>query len=104
MRIPEAARLSRALELFGPRARLIGHFATTPVTDAAHAPSEAELLGVLARHPCTLTELAAALGRPSEEVGSLLEVARGRGAVHVERRPSGEYYQLTRESGEQAES
>jgi wyosine [tRNA(Phe)-imidazoG37] synthetase (radical SAM superfamily) len=83
------ARLRQWTGLFTPAAQTSGTFSATagrPVGDAREA-----VLAILRRRPCTVTQLAAALGMDAAEIGQIAGMLVRTGVV-VERTRGGEIY------------
>lgn len=104
---PEPQRLLDALQLLGPRARLVGPFAGASA-GAAHIELRQAVVETLARRPCTLEDLRQSLGRSEHAVLKVL--AAGLAAGTLAARTSGHetYYEPTpterREGGADADA
>jgi len=90
---PAAERLSRAQELLGPRARLVGPFARTEAARVVRGELYQTVLATLSRRPCTLNDLRHALGRTDHELAKVLGAALAAGAVTERRGDAQVYYQ-----------
>ena len=85
---PEA--LQELAGLFEPRAELIVGFQGEPCRDGA--ATEAEIVSMLARRPCTAADIAASFGLSVAEAEVLVEQLEDEGRIIPEARDNGVYY------------
>ena len=90
----DAAQLERARERFGPRARVVASFREEPGKTAAKGPATARprILETVARRPCTIADLVAALGLDEETVRAVCASGVEQGELREERVGEATYY------------
>jgi wyosine [tRNA(Phe)-imidazoG37] synthetase (radical SAM superfamily) len=84
------AALQDLAGLFVPRAELIAGFQGEPCREAS--ATEAEIVNMLARRPCTARDVAASFGLRDDEAETLLERLRESERLSADPRENGVYY------------
>lgn len=88
--------LERAKELFGPKARAIGHFTSPSKSGVRSAMSfddlDKDIREMLLRRPCTLGDISASLNLNREAITRSIERLVGRGLVKSRASQGGTYF------------
>lgn len=85
-------RLLRAQALFGPRCLLVGEFAGRAGQAMPDGEVERLVYALLARRPCTLSDLAVCLGLARERLDALVARGLAEGRLAREERAQGVYF------------
>lgn len=88
------ASLKRARELFGPSAEIIVPFARDAETGGARPLSEATVLAMLKRRPCSVEDITVSLSTDREQVLALTAELSAKGLIVTEERTGKRFFKI----------